>query len=60
MANEEATETKEASNVFNLEEALQKENKYLRAGFPVYIKAKGYDVNTQKKYDKYMKEYKEA
>jgi hypothetical protein len=51
---------KESSNVFNLEEELQKETKYLRPGFLVYIKDKGYDVNTQKKYEKYLKEYKEA
>lgn len=52
--------TKESVTVFNLEKELQKEKKYLRPGFLVYIKEKGYDVNTQKKYEKYLKEYKEA
>ena len=54
------TESNEDKKPFNLEEELQKENKYLRAGFPVYIAKNGYDVNTQKKYEKYLKEYKEA
>ena len=45
---------------FNLENELKKEKKYLQSGFPLYIRKKGYDVNTIEKYNLYMKEYKEA
>ncbi len=45
---------------FNLENELKKEKKYLQSGFLLYIRKKGYDVNTIEKYNLYMKEYKEA
>ena len=51
-------ETKEEP--FNLETELQKEKKYLRKGFIVFIEKNGYDVNTKENYDLYMKKYKEA
>lgn len=57
---EDKDKKEEPVKLFNLDEEVQKENKYLRAGFKAYIAEKGYEVNTQEKYDKYMKEFKEA
>jgi len=52
-------ETNNVEEPFNLETELQKENKYLRKGFIVFIDKNGYDVNTKENYDLYMKKYKE-
>jgi hypothetical protein len=53
-------EEKTTASVFNLEEELQKEKRYLRKGFPRFITKNGYDVDTKRKYNIYMKKYKEA
>lgn len=55
---EEEEETREP--VFNIEDELQKEKRYLRKGFPRFITKNGYDVDTKRKYNIYMKKYKEA
>jgi len=55
---EEEEETSEP--VFNIEDELQKEKRYLRKGFPRFITKNGYDVDTKRKYNIYMKKYKEA
>jgi hypothetical protein len=60
---EETTETsatEEDENPFNLETELQKEKKYLRAGFLVFIAKNGYDVDTKRKFTIYMNKYKGA
>lgn len=58
------TEEKEDSEIkesaFDLEEELLKEKKYLRNGFRLFISQNGYDVDTKRKYNMYMKKYKEA
>lgn len=54
----EEEEVKETS--FDLEAELGKEKKYLRAGFRLFISQNGYDVDTKRKYNMYMKKYKEA
>ena len=55
---EEEEETSEP--VFNIEDELKKEKRYLRKGFPRFITKNGYDVDTKRKYNIYMKKYKEA
>ncbi|WP_141705163.1 MULTISPECIES: hypothetical protein [Methanobacterium] len=47
-------------NPFNLKTELQKEKKYLRAGFLLYIAKNGYDVDTKRKFTIYMNKYKGA
>ena len=59
---EENVEEEEETTVpvFNIEDELQKEKRYLRKGFPRFITKNGYDVDTKRKYNIYMKKYKEA
>jgi len=45
---------------FDLEEELLKEKRYLRNGFRLFISQNGYDVDTKRKYNMYLKKYKEA
>jgi len=54
----EEEEVKETS--FDLEEELVKEKRYLRNGFRLFISQNGYDVDTKRKYNMYLKKYKEA
>lgn len=62
MTNKDTDENKKNKIVksFDFEKELKKEKKYLQKGFKAYIALKNYDVGTKTKYNKYMKEFKEA
>lgn len=63
VENEDQEETQEEEvkeSPFDLEDELLKEKKYLRNGFRLFISQNGYDVDTKRKYNMYMKKYKEA
>jgi len=57
---QEPTPQEEDENPFNLETELQKEKRYLRKGFLVFIAKNGYDVDTKRKFTIYMNKYKGA